>query len=1622
MTEAAATPSPPPPSKPRHAPWRRWVRRIVWGTVGLVVLVVLAVVGVVAWLTSPAGERWTLAKALTIANEQLSGKLEAGSVDLSPNGLTLRDVKLYTPEGELVAEVALVDARLSLVPLAAQHVVITSARLERPRLYLVQDERGLNLQRAIEPKQPKPEEPDTGRGSLRLTLKDLKLEDGYVDFTSDTGEGPPQQVRLEDFDASAGAFYGAAKQAFNARLEATGGLSRPLSGPVKLNLRGQGEELNLSADVDATVAGLELHARGGMRGLNEAWLELKQLSLDPETARALVPSYPLLVPVSVSGNGQKQGDVARTSLDLKAGSATMDLNGSFNLATFRSDGVTLRARDINLAELVENAAPTNVVANLTARGGGKSLETLDGEVELNVSPSKFKGQPLGPVELRATAKDGRYELSRLLVLIPGASLQAKGQGTVDRIQVKGSLSASDLAVLGQTVGKLGPGPALPLNGSGGLDFQVEGPLRTPGVELSGSFASLGYEDNQLKGLNLKAALPDVTKPLILDASLVVDELKTGGRTLQNLSAAIATRNRALQANVRTAGDVVMSLSLAGTVDEDQEGLALSAMTLAWPEATWTLQGPSHVGFGGGRVEVKPALTLASDTQRLSVAMVKEGESINGLVTADALDLTKLPRAFVPESLGLGGLVSARVSAKGRLPRPDAELSVKLQDGRFQTYKDLNADVKATYLKDRATGTLTANVPAANISADFDVPVQGVLKRRKDELSLKVNLSRLSIDEVQKMLGRPEPVSGDITATLEVSGPARDPRFSFTMKGERLNYAALPAGTLPENLGFTLTAASDASDGTLDARLNLIGVGQEAYVALQTPFTLGGLIAKPPTADEVMRAQLNVEGAITELPFALIAAASQLQPMPAAQGAQPASAQAAPPALGGLQKPGGTVSATFAVSGTFLVPEAKVDVQAKRVTANGLPPLDAHLTLAGGSKDIRAQLSTLRYEGEQATPLAELSATLDAPLGAIQDPDVIGWVPFDVKARLHPTHIKELLGLSQANPALRDQGLQGILSLELAARGTPDRPEVVLDLGAQQLGVGKLALGQAHVHYTYAKARSGLNATVTAPAGGTLTVRADVPLELSLPAVQQGLDTEKVPLDVTVVAKGFDMAFLSGAHEMVRSLGGVLEADAHIAGTSGAPTLKGKVNWKNGKLGLMGFGEYRDIQVALGVTEERIELQQLFARGGSGELRLTANAVRSKSGTFALKGEGQLKEFPIISDDQLVAIASLRTTLEGSLNMDSVNIHNLAIPEAHIELPEVTRKDLQPLERAPDIVLVRNGVPVEKRRKRATPTNSATASGTKPSEKSGKDTLPNQPPSKGVVSPGDASFAGNTRAPGAGVGGAGAGQRVEDAVEVDESEKEVQRTYRILVNAPRNLWVRGSDVNIELGLSKDFEVSYTNDLYLSGEVIVKRGRVNALGRRFDVEENSRVIFTGPPLAPYLNVTAQHVNERENVTVFVHVRGQGKDFTIEPTSEPPMSETEIYTLVATGRRNLERNSGSSMTGAQAASVVGSLVASQAQKALSAELPLDVFSIEAGENGLAGTQLEVGKYLTDKIYVGYTGRVGTTGTTTGAQSRENANAVRFEYQFTPQWSLEANYGDARSGGLDLIWSKDY
>jgi translocation and assembly module TamB len=238
-----------------------------------------------------------------------------------------------------------------------------------------------------------------------------------------------------------------------------------------------------------------------------------------------------------------------------------------------------------------------------------------------------------------------------------------------------------------------------------------------------------------------------------------------------------------------------------------------------------------------------------------------------------------------------------------------------------------------------------------------------------------------------------------------------------------------------------------------------------------------------------------------------------------------------------------------------------------------------------------------------------------------------------------------------------------------------------------------------------------------------------------------------------------------------------------------------------------------------------------------------------------------------------------------------------------------------------------------------------------------------------------------------------------------------------LSSPRNLWVHGKDINSEVGLGDGFRVEVKDEPMIFGELRVIRGRLEVFGRRFDFEQNSKVRFTGPMLRPVVEATAKHVNENEQVTVLLHVKGQSDSLSIKPESDPPLSETEIYTLLATGKRTLRPGSGNSSSGGAAASIIGSLAATQLKKTLASRLPLDVLSIEAGDSGLEGTKLEAGTYVGDKLYVGFTGRVGAD-----QMKGENANAVNMEYQLGKRWSLDGEYGDAKAGGADLIWTKDY
>jgi translocation and assembly module TamB len=395
-----------------------------------------------------------------------------------------------------------------------------------------------------------------------------------------------------------------------------------------------------------------------------------------------------------------------------------------------------------------------------------------------------------------------------------------------------------------------------------------------------------------------------------------------------------------------------------------------------------------------------------------------------------------------------------------------------------------------------------------------------------------------------------------------------------------------------------------------------------------------------------------------------------------------------------------------------------------------------------------------------------------------------------------------------------------------------------------------------------------------------------------------------------------------------------------------------------------------VHLLVNASNDRVSLDDLEAHTDSGSLKLTALGTRDGP-LWTLKADGEAKEFPVFAEDQLVATLSLRTNLDGSARRGHIALDKVHIPEAHVELPTQSRRDLQSLNRPDDIILLKNGKPVDPKRARRLLAEDRTALQA--------------------------------------LGGSGEFQEPKRATAVV-----------IVLDATRNIWVKGQDLNVEVGMSPDFRVEIGEQTDLFGEVRIIRGRLDVLGRRFDFQRNSVVRFTGPPTEPALNVTAIYNN--------VKAGGEGVDARAGAGPGHPARSHQRAAAHRVGdlhaarhrRTNLKRGSGGSEIGsAQAVSVLGSLAASQLKSAVSDKVGLDVLSVEAGDSGqlLQGASLEAGKYITDELYLGYAGKVGADPT-----KYENANAVRLEYQFLPRWSFEATYGDAKSGSADIVWSRDY
>ena len=231
---------------------------------------------------------------------------------------------------------------------------------------------------------------------------------------------------------------------------------------------------------------------------------------------------------------------------------------------------------------------------------------------------------------------------------------------------------------------------------------------------------------------------------------------------------------------------------------------------------------------------------------------------------------------------------------------------------------------------------------------------------------------------------------------------------------------------------------------------------------------------------------------------------------------------------------------------------------------------------------------------------------------------------------------------------------------------------------------------------------------------------------------------------------------------------------------------------------------------------------------------------------------------------------------------------------------------------------------------------------------------------------------------------------------------------------RNTWIKGRGANIEVKGNFDIKKDFGGPLRIFGTANTLRGNYRALGKVFSIERGS-VNFRGThDINPLIDIQALY--KVSSIKIFINISGTAKKPEIKFSSDPPLQEIDIlsYLVFGTSSDKIGSNERRSLQGA-AAGLAGGIALNQLKSLIGEGLSPDVLRITGSEYG---TELEVGKYLTENLYISY--KRGVADSPSGT-STLTTDWIFIEYQIFNFLTLDSQMGGQNSGA-DMFYNFNY
>jgi autotransporter translocation and assembly factor TamB len=1632
----------------RVAPAKRHLRR----TLQIVAFAGTLLIGIIALALiasqTPWFRGWLRGYVERQAKQYVNGTLSIGS--LGGNlfyGIELGDISIDV-NGEHILTLKRVEVKYSIAELVSKGATIREIRLDQPFIVARRDATGWNLARLVK----RQEQEANRQGPTKpISLPDIEIVDGRVaidDRTPSSAYRLPS--RIDQLNVKAGFEYEPVHYSLTLDRFAFAGKAPDLT---VQNLAGRigvrDDDMNVeklflqTPQSSVTIDGV-IHNYLATPSL-EVTVSAPKLSL-PEFSGVLPPveGYNLHPSFDVKANGLLERLQMALNVKSEAGTASGTVTADLRTPDLGVRG-DLSVQDLDLAPILKSPAQKSDITGhakldikvATQAAPAPAIDRLRGRVVFEGPKVVAAGYTASNVRVTADLAGRRIGLDGRANAY-GGSATAKGfivvpgpAGQPTQIDLAGSASHINLSDLPRTINA--PRIATDLNATA---YHVKGAIgRTTTVEGSATMAQSTIAGGTI--------LDGTTGEFSLSSGPAAARSRSVGSgeaapsRLQSLT--YAARGEVRDLNLRKVGDAFQIVALAkpeydsrinttfdmkGTgvtaaeTRVDASGTATSSELFGAtvPHVTYDV----HVANGPTGVE---SLTYTARGEVRGLDLQRIGSTFQIAALAKSEYASRINTQFDVKGSGTtiddmqldatGAATDSQVFG-GTLPRMayDAHLSngglKGRANGEFKDFDPARLAANPQY-KGRVSGTVDATFGVANLSAPITpdaISADGRVTLTPSEIAgLKIDAADIQGQYANRR--------GDLRQAT-IKGPDFDVQASGPIALDRTGQSNVKyhvAATDLENIGKVVNqpiAGGAVLDGTVTgnaASLETTGTLDGSNLGYQNNKALDLNSKYKVTVPDLTFARAEVQATtsgtfvqIGSIQISMLTAtttyANQKLDFDTHLAQTPSGGQAEK-AAGGIASGARELDATGSVifhpdHRELHLPKLAVRTQGVEwKTAAGNVP-----TVKYGNNQIQLQDVKL-VNADQAL---DISGTF-----SLGDNPQIGGI--DVHAK--NVDISQLEKL-----ALQNRGFSGRLDADAKISGSAKAPVVTGHVAVADGGFQQFKYQSLTADASYTNGRVALDARLVQTPGAELTAKGTLPMSALRPN-PPGVSghTEPAPgeaIDLRIQSTRVDLGIIQGFTKELTNVTGTMQADVHVTGSGTDPHVNGYVDLQNGGFGVVQAGVvFRGMTTRIEMADDRIRVPrfQVLDQHGSpltiqGELAVHERSVGAVN--IALDSD----DFKVIDNELGNVHLESHLKLTGEVRHPRL-VGELRTDAARIEIDKVLLMFANPYseEALPDVISAQE-----------------TTTSAKGADEATRDAL----------------------ARGREIGAANASRQNATAPETPAPQTGIfsALSLDIHVVAPDNLVLRGSDlrpggptaaqvgaVNATVGADLQAEKRENGPVTLRGTANTVRGFYEFQGRRFTIQRDGTVQFHGlPELNPDIDVTAERLIPNTGVTVRIHITGTARAPQLTLTSDPPLDEADILSLIVFNRSVNELGTGERASLAETAGGIASgFVASSLGRSIGKALDIDLFEITTSDDvtGEIAGGVTLGKQVSDKAFVRFRQQFGQRSFSEFMMEYQLAKFLRVETRLSPETSGVANRLTQRRverGGLDLIFFFSY